>query len=276
MNTDLSHAAGMTTSHRNLRPLVVAFAAVALLSPTVSACTEATGNNQASSVTRNESDTTPGTALAADSPPPVECFNPYGGQCLGPLEPGTYRTSVFQPGIRYTVPAGWVNAEDLPGNFQLYRQDDPQDGFTGGSYIGIYQDVRIPNGCDEQADPNIGNKPKDLVGWYLDHPGLAASHPRKVKVGGLRGLLVDVPLERDYRGQCPWSEGHPVVPLIIGSGVSSVHHVSLHEIHVRLIVLAWNSANVTIEITSVNEQHSTPEWLRLVNPIIKSLKFARD
>ncbi len=166
-----------------------------------------------------------------------------------------------------------MNAEDLPGNFLLYREEDPQDGFVGGSYIGIFTDARIPDGCEEGADPTIGNDPADLVAWYRGHDGLATSRPRRVTVGGLQGLLVDVPLRKNYRGTCPWSEGYPVVPVIIGSGVSELFHVSLHEIHVRLLVLRWKNANVTIELTSVHEQHSPQEWMRLVRPIIKSLEF---
>jgi hypothetical protein len=52
--------------------------------------------------------------------------------------------------------------------------------------------------------------------------------------------------------------------------------VSLHELDVRLIILDWNGANVTIEITNVKEQHSAQEWHRLVRQIVKSLRFARD
>ncbi|MEO6511080.1 MAG: hypothetical protein ABIO16_08830 [Nocardioides sp.] len=211
---------------------------------------------------------------AVTSPEP--CFNPEGGACLGPLAPGTYETTVFRPGIRYTVPDGWVNGEDLIGNFTIFRGDDPQVGLVGGSYVGIYADVRIPDGCEEHPDPAIGHQPADLVAWFVDHPGLATSRPRKVKVGGLRGMVVDVPLKKGYEGGCPWSEGHPVVPLIIGSGVSSLFHVSLHEIDVRLIVLKWKHTNVTVELTSVKSQHSHRQWMRIVRPIIRSLAFDAD
>jgi hypothetical protein len=204
---------------------------------------------------------------------PAPCFNPYGGQCLGPLEPGTYRTRVFEPAIRYTVPAGWVNAEDLPGNFWLYREDDPQEGFTGGSYVGIYTGVRAPDGCGEAWADGVGQTPAELAQWYADHPGLAAGEPRPVEVGGLEGLLVDVPLAEDWKGRCPWSRGKPVVPLIIGDGVSDVHHVTLPGIAVRLILLEWRDSNVTIEVTSVDSQHSRSDYLALVEPILDSLTF---
>lgn len=204
---------------------------------------------------------------------PQVCFNPHGGYCLGPLAAGSHRTILFRPTIAYTTPEGWVNAEDLIGNFLLYREDDPQDGFEGGSYIGIYTDIRAPKGCEEAWADRVGHTPAELARWYRRHPGLATSKPRRVEVGGLPGVMLDVPLQEDWNGVCPWSQGQAVVPVIIGSGVSDLHHVSLHELDVRLVLLEWRDTNVTIEITSVKKQHSKQEYLGLVEPIIESLRF---
>ena len=70
------------------------------------------------------------------------CPNPHGGVCLGSLEAGTHSTTSFEPNLSYTVPEGWTNGEDLPGNVLLSRTDDPEEGIWGGSYIGVYQNVR--------------------------------------------------------------------------------------------------------------------------------------
>ena len=226
-----------------------------------------------------EKDTAPASAATppATSATPAAtgepCFNPEGGACLGPLQPGTYRTTVFQPALSYTVPEGWVNAEDLIGNVLLYRKDDPQEGFVGGSYMGIYADVRAPEGCQETTADGVGHTPADLVAWLARQPGLATSRPQPVQVAGQEGLVVDVPLKKGWRQPCPWSEGRPVVPVIIGSGVSQLLHASLHEIDVRLLLLPWRDTNVTIEITSAKSQHSRQEYLRMVEPIIRSLRF---
>jgi hypothetical protein len=220
-----------------------------------------------------EPGTTPSEKVTVASMP---CFNPEGGYCLGGLEPGTYRTRSFEPRIRYTTPEGWVNGEDLPGNFLLYREDDPQDGFLGGSFVGIYTDVRAPAPCKEDWADGVGHRPTELAAWYTEHPGLAASRPRPVEVGGLQGLLIDVPLRSDWDRTCPWSQGRPVVPVIIGSGVSQLHHTAIPGSDTRLIVLSWRDTNVTIEISSVRKQHSKQEYLDLVEPIIDSLVFDRS
>lgn len=262
----------MTRTHRILRTLFAASMVAALLA----GCSSDRGTPSAAAEPQGTSPTVSSEA-AGPLVFPEQCFNPHGGQCLGPLEPGTYRTKVFQPGLRYTVPAGWVNAEDLPGNFWLYREDDPQpDGIEGGSYIGIYNDIRAPQGCEEAWAEGVGNTPAELAAWYLEHPGLATSQPREVKVGGLDGLLVDVPLTEDWKGRCPWSRGHPVVPVLIGSGVSDVHHTSVHETSLRLLLLNWQDANITIEITSHQDQHTKQQYLDMVQPIIESLRFDRD
>jgi hypothetical protein len=202
------------------------------------------------------------------------CFNPHGGACLGPLEPGTYETSVFTPALQYSVPQGWVNAEDLPGNFWLYRSGDSQDGFFGGSYVGVYSGIRASSDdCQEVAEAGIGTSPEELVAWFRSRPGLRVTRPKQVEVGGLDGLAVDITLRGGYRDTCPWSEGHAVVPLIIGSGISELYHVVLRGLTVRLVFLSWGETNVTIEITSVHEQLPAQRYFALTAPIVDSFEF---
>jgi hypothetical protein len=213
---------------------------------------------------------------SASAASPVTCFNPHGGECLGPLEPGTYQTSLFTPAFRYTVPQGWVNAEDLTGNFWLYRLVDSQQGSAGGSYVSVYSGIRASStsdDCPEEAQPDVGTSPEDLVAWFQSRLGLRVTRPNQVEVGGLDGLVVDITLRRGYRGMCPWSEGQPVGPLIIGSGISQLYHVVLRGLTVRLIFLRWGETNVTIEITSVHEQLAPWRYFALTAPIVESLKF---
>ncbi|MDQ3962650.1 MAG: hypothetical protein M3277_01850 [Actinomycetota bacterium] len=203
---------------------------------------------------------------------PTECPNPHGGTCLGPLEPGEYQTSTFEPQFIYTVSAGWTNFEDLPGNFWLFQQQDSQEGVVGGSYLGIYQNVHAAAiNCDEEWQKGVGTTPKDLVAWYQSVPGLIVSKPKPVTVGGLDGLQIDLSLQPDV-DTCRYGP-HTGIPLIIGGGVSDLHHVLLNEIDVRLVILGWQDSNVTLEITNVKEQHSAHEFRSMLQPIIDSLVF---
>lgn len=150
------------------------------------------------------------------------------------LEPGTYETTQSTPALRNAVPAGWTNGEDLPGNFLLHRVDDTQDGFVGGSYIGIYSDLAAASlDCRETPQVGVGRTPHALARWFGSIPGIRVITPRAVTVGGLDELLIDVSVPPTYTKICPWSEARPVVPLIIGGGtLSSRHHVALRELSV--------------------------------------------
>ena len=200
------------------------------------------------------------------------CPNPHGGSCLGPLAAGDYQTTTFKPQLNYTVPDGWTNMEDLPGNFWLFQQQDSQEGARGGSYLGIYSNVHAAAiDCTEAWQGGVGTTPADLVAWYQTVPGLIVSEPIAVTVGGLDGLQVDLSLAPGM-DTCSF-DGNAGIPLIIGDGVSDLHHVILHDIDVRLILLAWDTGNVALEITNAQVQHSAEEFRSQLQPIIDSLEF---
>lgn len=201
-------------------------------------------------------------ALANQDP----CPNSHGGACRGWVDAGTYATRSFSPAITYTLPDGWGNLEDLPGNFLLQQADDPR-------YLGIYQNVRIPKGCAEAQDPDVGGTVDDIVGWYRDHPGLVTSGPESVTVGGLSGVYLDISLDPSWATTCIYSGGEPIVPFMIGSGVSEVHHVILPGFEERLYLLEWEGGNVAIEVGT--EGMSLDDYLEDVLPVIETLSFSR-
>jgi hypothetical protein len=250
------------------KTLLITTAAASVLA--VAGCT--------SSASDNDAPASPAAAPTTQSPSPAavdvpNCPNPHGGTCLGTLEPGEYQTTTFAPQLTYTVPAGWTNLEDLPGNFLLEDVKDPQpDDALGGSYFGMYTNVYAAAiACKETSQKGVGIKPKELVAWYQSVPGLIVSTPKKVSVGGLRGLQVDLSA-KPKEEPCTF-DGYAAVPLIIGDGVSQVHHVVGKGQDVRLVILGWNDGNVTLEITNVDKQHSAKDYRAQVQPIIDSMEF---
>ena len=201
------------------------------------------------------------------------CPNLHGGDCLGVLDAGTYRTSVFEPAIEYTVPDDtWANMEDLPGNFLLFRPQDAQDGLDGGSYIGVYQNIRVPDmGCAEKWEEGVGHTPEQMIAFYRGVPGLDVSPAREVTVGGLTGYQLD--FEVKAKDTLCGFGGFRATPLIIGGGVSDLHHVVAPRVDVRLILLSWHKGNVTIEVTNVETQYTARKWRAIVQPIIASFQF---
>jgi hypothetical protein len=171
---------------------------------------------------------------------------------------------LFKPAITYTFPEGWSNLEDLPGNFLLQR-GDPR-------YLGIYQNVRAPAECEEMWAEGVSGNVDDLADWYTTHPGLITTEPEQVEVGGLTGVFLDISLDPSWDVTCPYSDGLPVVPFIIGNGTSGLHHVILPGFEERLYLLDWDGGNVAIEVGP--EGDDLDAFLNEVLPIIDSLKFA--
>ncbi|WP_307025951.1 LamG domain-containing protein [Arthrobacter globiformis] len=192
---------------------------------------------------------------------PIVCQNPHGGICLGSLNAGTYSTTSFEPKLSYTVPPGWANGEDLPGNVLLKRNDDPEEGAWGGSYIGVYQNVRAPALCGEEAQPGVGTSAAELAAWYRTIPGLEIVRAAPVTVGGLSGVALDLRVSDGWRSPCPLDGVIHAVPVIIGGGVSALHHVIGAPVEMRLFLLDWEKGNVAIEVTAVLEQHSLMDYL---------------
>jgi hypothetical protein len=193
--------------------------------------------------------------------------------CLGVLAAGTYQTEVFRPALAYTVPTGWRNDEDLPGNFLLYRLQDDMS-VAGGSYLGIYRNVAAAAiNCLEQPQPGVGQTPQALIRWIQSIPGLVESSPTPVTVGGLTGYQIDVQVAKGDE-VCTFDGGAAHgTPLITGGGVSSLHHVAAFDIDVRLIILGWKTGNVTLEITSAKELFPAGAYAALVQPILDSMRF---
>ncbi len=209
------------------------------------------------------------------SPSAAACPNPEGGKCLGRLTAGTYATTEFQAGVTYTVPDGWANYEDLSGNFLLVPPTGTLDGVNAGTsdYIGMYDGTAPASAnCDEEPEPGIETSPEAMADWYKSLPGLDTTEPTPVDLGGLIGLVFDVALAEGHEEGCPFPgvEGIPMVPLIIGVGPASFHHVVCCDITTRLYLLSGPSdKTIAIEISDVEGGETLDE----LDAVVRSFEF---
>jgi len=206
----------------------------------------------------------------------ASCPNPHGGECLGMLDAGRYKTKIFTPRLHYSVPDGWVNLEDLPGNFLILRADDPQDEIGAGNYVGVYQSVyAAARSCAEEPEPGIGQSAAELAAEIQTRDGVDVLASTNAKIGPLTGLAIDLRVDPAWTDACLEAEGLdlPVVPLIIGSGVSQLHHVLVPQVTTRLVILDWRGTNIVIEVSSLNDQNSLEEYLEAAGPVIDSFAF---
>jgi hypothetical protein len=144
--------------------------------------------------------------------------------CLGDLEAGTHSSVTFNPfseptawklnfgALSYTVPDGWTNSEDCLGCYLLAKQGAPESTgiFLFDDVVAHVQGARM---CQALNEPGVGRKPADLATWLTTLPGLDATPPTPVTIGGLAGYTLDISVAPAWTRQCPYSNGQPMVSL---------------------------------------------------------------
>lgn len=214
----------------------------------------------------------PATATAA----PSVCPSVHGGVCLGPLAAGTYTTRAFKTPLTYTVPDGWANYEDLPGNFLLIPPSGSNEGVDAGTsdYIGVYHGVAPLSGeCEERPEPSVARTPDAMGAWYASHPGLVVEGPEPVAIGGLNGVVLDLAVAEGDTGLCDIPGLGEFVPILIGVGPASLTHVLNESFTMRLYLLSAPTGEViAIEIDDV----PGGDTMESMTQVVEGMQFGAD
>jgi hypothetical protein len=100
------------------------------------------------------------------------------------LRPGTYRSEEFKPSLSFHVGKGWSSSPlESSDALQIAR------GQTAGLGFVNVQEVYKPT---KTGGPNVVDAPKNIDGWFQQHPYLQTSKPEPVRVGGVKGVQFDV------------------------------------------------------------------------------------
>lgn len=145
------------------------------------------------------------------------------GWCLGDLEPGIHRSTVFTPFVpaaswqydygqlTYTVPAGWRNIADCAWCYVLEQQDAPVN-----TNINVWSEV-VPHAqgdqCSTAPEPGVGRTADEIVSWLTALPGLVTTTPEPISIGGLEGTMVDLSVSPTWTASCPYAYS-PDLPLV--------------------------------------------------------------
>ena len=213
-----------------------------------------------------------------DTGPPVVCPNPTedGGSCLGPLEAGTYRTTVFETPFTFTVPEGWANYEDLPGNVLLVPPGSDILGVDANTsdFVGVYQGVAVEDSnCQPRPEAGVGTSAEAMAAALASRPGIIVSDPVPVEVGGLSGLVIDIVTDSSSDAGCHLPDfPFPIVPLFIGMGPASLEHSQWGDgFTTRLYLLDRGDTNVVIEVSDVASAPGTAdEYQSVLDTIVFS------
>jgi hypothetical protein len=111
------------------------------------------------------------------------------------LRPSEYRSEEFKPSLSFRVGEGWSSAPpEASDSLFITRGETAVLGFLNVQEV--YQPTRT-------GTINVVEPPKDMVGWFQQHPYLQTDKPEPVTVGGAKGVQFDVVVENlpeDYSG----------------------------------------------------------------------------
>lgn len=223
----------------------------------------------------------PSASAEAGSASPNACPNPQGGNCVGALRPGAYRSTMFIPPFDYGIPAesavAWDNPEDLPGTFTLHPRGPDSD------VIGFFRDIRIVTAvCIPQFDDSVGIQAAEIAAWMEANPNLTTGPLVPVAIGGLVGVQLDIAASGAYTTECPdmspddaYPAGLPLVPLFAGAGSNEGLWFVGGDEGMRLYLLDMpGGGNLIISVDAIASDFAT--LLEVSQPVIDSIRFDRD
>jgi hypothetical protein len=162
----------------------------------------------------------PAAESSSVSPPPelhvlAESDCPH-YDCSGPLEPGRYRATYFDPTIAFEIgSSGWTWR--YTGNLQMVASDSSVEGYDADTINFFLDPVIAAQDCKDGPQPGVERSVDDLVTWLQAAPGLMTSEGTPITIGGLNGVRLDLKVDPHWDRTCFYSEGRPVVPLIYSS-----------------------------------------------------------
>ena len=236
-------------------------------------CTSSTGTSGSPSASVAPPPTTATTPTQSPGFTQVSCPNPLGGECLGDLDAGTYQTKTFRPSLKYSVPAGWSNQEDLPGNFLLIPPGGSLEGVNPGTsdYLGVYSSVVAPGLCTGEPSTKTPPTYDGLVGFLTSHPRLSVTNVHNVSVGGLKGVVMDIEMKSKKGDGC---EDGNYVDVYVGTPPSDLIHGVIPNYGLRVYLLHNGKRTLAIEVADAPRGSHYKDWFGAAADVIDSFRFA--
>jgi hypothetical protein len=105
------------------------------------------------------------------------------------LRPGEYRSEEFEPSFSFGVGKGWRTSSEfleISDKLAIVRgEEDPSPTL-------IFRNLQEVFKYDKTGTTlEVVKAPKDMVGWFQNHPELETEKPKPVTVGGVKGLQFD-------------------------------------------------------------------------------------
>lgn len=210
---------------------------------------------------------TPTVTPDVTSAPTSSACQPSEPACLGALAAGIHFSDQLVTPLRYTVPEGWRKELDVPGALNLVA-----NGTTPETFIAVWPDWQImsQSDCGNRPEEGLGRGVSDLVTFLVDHPGLVASPPEAVVLGGLPGVVLDIRRDEAWTGPCP-----NAVNLFTHQG--TINDIGWQDVSGsrvnRLWLLDGPDGHVTNVAIEAPNDEAFDAFVEIATPVIESIVF---
>ena len=182
---------------------------------------------------------------------------------------GPYTSAAFQPQVTFTLPGGWL----IAGDAAAYLQARPVETDLIGLHL--FRDVLAASqdpACPLTPEPGVGRTSNEMLAWIRGLPGLTASAPVMVEVGGLRGVGVDLAIAPGWTTSCSFANGLPTVSLLTDG--ASLRWVIAGSERLRLYLLDVPGGGLVIVDLDAFDGDLYGRLIDIGVPIVKSIEFA--
>jgi hypothetical protein len=208
-------------------------------------------------------------AFESGGPAPV-CVDPA-YTCAGLLPAATYPTTLFQPAFTFTVPSGWTNGLDRARSYFLTPPGHTFD-------FQVMSDVAIPaqlDDCGAARKAGAGTTVADWVGFLTTHPGLTATKPVDVTIGGYAGKSVSFHRSDTWTKTCPQSLG-PAIVLVTDTATPPSRSVWIDDHYVTFTIVDVNGTTVIFALLCGPNDGYLTSANRDAKPVLDSIEFDRS
>jgi hypothetical protein len=189
--------------------------------------------------------------------------------CAGPLAAGEHRSTAFRPALSFTVDAGWKNTLDRDRAYTLH------DNFAPEHFFQVLSEVAIPEQdatCSAKRKAGAGNTVADWASFLTKHPGLVATKPQAITVGGFDGVRIDVHVATTWTATCPNSLG-PAVMLVTDNGAVPDRTRWIDDQNTTFRILDVAGETVIIYVESGHTDANLASVNAALQPVIDTFKF---
>jgi hypothetical protein len=210
-----------------------------------------------------------------------------GTGCLGDLDAGTYKSQYIRPllapgarwqpkfgGVTYTVPDGWANWTDWPGELGLTTSTDFAATTPGNLEPSALIVVLTNVAAESQATPcsgvtetGVATTPGAVASWLQSVDGLDASTSTPITIDGHPGVYLDLTMDPSRAPQCGSEQATEYL-----TSDKEPWAVLPGERH-RLTLLDGGHANLIAILVSTSDGATFDSFVASAMPIIESLHF---